>query len=210
MKNKVIAILTITLMTNSGYCKTPEELVEQLGSDHFRIREQAYRELTTLDKEALEAVKKNINHPDPEIRYRCRYWLNEYSECEPPNNRRYPPIWYMPNRYRWPGNERDHAYELYKEAYYAIKAIEYGKSDWGVEPPGYREKDIEELACEMFVKELRENGATRQEILDLYAEFWYNEDHYKFAPEPYRGATVPSTMLLKEVSDNVFFGVELE
>lgn len=205
----LIGMMTLCTTTSSNG-KTPEELVTQLGSEHYKVREQAYRELVVLDKEALEVVKNNINHPDPEIRYRCRYWLSDYSECPPPNNRFYPPIWFMPNRYRWPGNERDHAYELYKEAYYAIKAIEYGKSDWGVEPPGYREKNIEELACEMFIKELRENGATRQEILDLYEEFWYNEDNYTFGPEGYRGATIPTTMLLKQPKDNALFGVELE
>lgn len=51
---------------------SPEELVRRLGDADFRVRESASQALVRLGHKALPALETGMQHPDPEIRRRCR------------------------------------------------------------------------------------------------------------------------------------------
>jgi hypothetical protein len=47
---------------------TTERLIEQLGSREFKLREAAVKALANRGEEALPAMRKALQHPDPEVR----------------------------------------------------------------------------------------------------------------------------------------------
>lgn len=49
-----------------------DELIAQLGSDEFTIREKAADQLTRLGLPAFEALERAARHPDREVRYRSQ------------------------------------------------------------------------------------------------------------------------------------------
>jgi hypothetical protein len=49
------------------------QLVRQLGSDAFRDRDRAARELTQMGRAALPALEAGRDHPDPEVRMRVEF-----------------------------------------------------------------------------------------------------------------------------------------
>ena len=52
-----------------------QELIEQLGSTDFALREKAQRELTQIGLAAFEALQVAQDHPDLEISSRARYLI---------------------------------------------------------------------------------------------------------------------------------------
>jgi hypothetical protein len=48
-----------------------DRLVEQLGSPDFRVRDEALRLLREEGPRAVEALRRALNHPDPEVRRRA-------------------------------------------------------------------------------------------------------------------------------------------
>ena len=61
---------------------TPDQLVEQLGAEEFIHRQLATEALTELGLPALEAVKRGVEHPDPEVRYRARQVLRAIRQLD--------------------------------------------------------------------------------------------------------------------------------
>jgi hypothetical protein len=57
--------------------KTPDarQLVEKLGDGSFAMRENAYRKLQSMGKDAVEAVRAGVDHPNAEVRRRCQALL---------------------------------------------------------------------------------------------------------------------------------------
>jgi hypothetical protein len=55
--------------------KRAMELIAKLAHDHFRVREEASRELAKLGGSARESLRLGLKHPDPEVRERCRKLL---------------------------------------------------------------------------------------------------------------------------------------
>ena len=58
------------------------QLVEKLGDDSFRNREQAHRELLAIGLPAREALARGLRSPDLEIRLRSRRLLAQVAEEE--------------------------------------------------------------------------------------------------------------------------------
>jgi hypothetical protein len=55
--------------------KPIEQLIEQLSSQDFKVREAAAREIETLGPQALPGLRKAKDHPDLEVRRRIREWI---------------------------------------------------------------------------------------------------------------------------------------
>lgn len=63
-------------------------LVEQMGDNHFRVREAASKQMREHGWKAMGALYKGIKHSDPEIQSRCRRIIDEqlsYSVKEYPD-----------------------------------------------------------------------------------------------------------------------------
>lgn len=60
-----------------------EQLIEQLGSSKFRIREAAAKELLALGKRAIPALRKALRSTDPDVRLRAQLLLNEIDRGVP-------------------------------------------------------------------------------------------------------------------------------
>ncbi len=58
------------------------ELVQQLGDEHFSIRERATSQLIELGLPARQALEEGRQHADREIRYRCERILATVSELD--------------------------------------------------------------------------------------------------------------------------------
>jgi hypothetical protein len=56
---------------------TAEQLVEQLGDASYEERERASRLLLEIGLEAKAALNDGMQHPDPEIAFRCRRLWDE-------------------------------------------------------------------------------------------------------------------------------------
>src|SRR5262249_52827188 len=54
-----------------------EQLIEQLGSSKFRVRETAAKELLALGKRAIPALRKALQSTDPDVRLRAQLLLNQ-------------------------------------------------------------------------------------------------------------------------------------
>src|SRR5438270_258691 len=60
-----------------------EQLIEQLGSGKFRVREAAAKELLALGKRAIPALRKAQRSTDPDVRLRAQLLLNEIGSGVP-------------------------------------------------------------------------------------------------------------------------------
>lgn len=58
------------------------KLIEQLGDQDFKVREAAVRAIEKLGPEALPALRKAKDHPDPEVRRRVEKWIPEFETLE--------------------------------------------------------------------------------------------------------------------------------
>ncbi|MBX9679595.1 MAG: hypothetical protein K2X38_12585 [Gemmataceae bacterium] len=69
----IAGLLLVAPSAFSQETKTPDpsQLVEKLGDGAFAAREGAYRKLLSMGKDAAEAVKAGMNHPNAEVRRRC-------------------------------------------------------------------------------------------------------------------------------------------
>jgi hypothetical protein len=61
--------------------KEMKRLIDQLGSERFKDREHATRELVKLGKSALPGLKEAANSPDAEVRRRAQRLVEQ---MEPP------------------------------------------------------------------------------------------------------------------------------
>jgi len=60
-----------------------EQLIEQLGSSKFRVREAAAKELLVLGKRAIPALRKALQSTDPDVRLRAQLLLNQIGSGVP-------------------------------------------------------------------------------------------------------------------------------
>lgn len=65
-----LAGLLIAVAAQSESPPTAERLIEQLGSREFKARESAAKTLAARGEDALPAMRKAVDHPDPEVRKR--------------------------------------------------------------------------------------------------------------------------------------------
>lgn len=64
--------------------KKVDQLIKQLGSDEFSVREKATEELKKIGKPAEEALKLALKSDDPEVRERARGVLDSFATAEKP------------------------------------------------------------------------------------------------------------------------------
>jgi hypothetical protein len=58
--------------------KSIEQLIDQLGSPDFTVREAAAKAIEALGPEALPALRKAKDHPDLEVRRRIKEWIPKF------------------------------------------------------------------------------------------------------------------------------------
>ncbi len=58
--------------------KAATQLIDQLGSQDFKIREAAAKAIEALGPEALPALRKAKDHPDLEVRRRIKEWIPKF------------------------------------------------------------------------------------------------------------------------------------
>lgn len=58
--------------------KAAAQLIDQLGSQDFKIREAAAKAIEALGPEALPALRKAKDHPDLEVRRRIKEWIPKF------------------------------------------------------------------------------------------------------------------------------------
>jgi Tol biopolymer transport system component len=78
MKIKILllAIGFVSLSLVQGQDGKIQELIERLGAEDFKVREEATEELKKIGQDAEPYLKKALNHKDPEVRYRAEYILS--------------------------------------------------------------------------------------------------------------------------------------
>lgn len=64
--------------------QTPEALVERMGDDDFRVRDEAFEALRALGETAADAIRKGVDSDDPEIRWRSKRLLRMIEERRVP------------------------------------------------------------------------------------------------------------------------------
>jgi len=80
----IAALLMTTAARQDEAAKKIDELIRQLGSEEFAVREKATEELKKIGKPAEEALKKALAADDPEVRERVRAVLDALSPPEKP------------------------------------------------------------------------------------------------------------------------------
>lgn len=112
-----LIFLTLMLSCTSVFSQTTEELIFQLGSDSYGIRERANECLKVRMKESLndfELVRLAQVHEDLEVRSRAKRLINgHYLPMFIAGDY---PIWSIPDNYRFVNNE-DIALKYYLRAY---------------------------------------------------------------------------------------------
>jgi len=69
---------------DAGVAKKVEELIEKLGDDNYRVREDATAALVEVGKDALPLVEKAFKETrDPEVRWRCEFVVQEIAKRSP-------------------------------------------------------------------------------------------------------------------------------
>ncbi|HLG43070.1 MAG TPA: HEAT repeat domain-containing protein [Planctomycetota bacterium] len=69
---------------DAGVAKKVEELIEKLGDDNYRVREDATAALVEVGKDALPMVEKAFKETrDPEVRWRCEFAIQEIAKRSP-------------------------------------------------------------------------------------------------------------------------------
>jgi len=180
-------MLCVLAICASPTDKTPEQLVEQLGSMNFSKREQAAATLKYLDKQALPALKAGMTHEDVEIKFRCRLLVRDYCKVLPEKDGdEIPQIWSLPNSLRWDSTilpsapyDYDVANFFYRELYpYVISS----KEEWP-EPPviylGTEQVVIAKQATLDYISYRRFHGATRHDIQMIYKAMRLAESTFK-------------------------------
>ena len=80
----IAALLLSAATVQDDPAKRIDELIRQLGSDEFAVREKATEELRKIGKPAEEALRKALAADDPEVRERVRAVLDALSPVEKP------------------------------------------------------------------------------------------------------------------------------
>lgn len=69
---------------DSGVAKKVAELLEKLGDEEYRVREDATAALIEMGKDAVGLVRKTFQETrDPEVRWRCEFVLQEIAKRSP-------------------------------------------------------------------------------------------------------------------------------
>ncbi len=89
MRAALFFLLPGLVWAQDDQAKRIEQLVRELGSENFDVREKATAELRKIGKPATAALKKAAQSDDPEIRLRAKQLLEEFerSEKKPPTRR---------------------------------------------------------------------------------------------------------------------------
>jgi len=76
-------------------------LINQLGSDEYSLRNQAYKKLQNIGYVKLQYLKNNFDNEDLEIALSCQRLYDEYYYIRDPSGK-LPSILYLPHQIRYP------------------------------------------------------------------------------------------------------------
>src|SRR5579871_5570580 len=74
----LIGILSLLPAQETTPTKSIEQLIDQLSSQDFKVREAAAKEIEALGPQALPALRKAKDHPDLDVRRRIREWIPKF------------------------------------------------------------------------------------------------------------------------------------
>lgn len=75
-----LLVLTAGLWGDSGKSKTVAELVQDLASNDFQVRDAAIKAIEKLGPDALDELRKHKDHPDLEVRRYIEKWLPKFEK----------------------------------------------------------------------------------------------------------------------------------
>jgi len=83
MKRLLPILLVCSSFISPAFAEDPEQLIAQLGSSSYQLREAASRELVAMGSEALQALLKHRTHKELEIRRRIEIILRKMNWQSP-------------------------------------------------------------------------------------------------------------------------------
>lgn len=181
------------------YVFLPSYSVENLGNYYYDKREIASNWVKNLDTYALPYLKEGLVSGDPEIKYRCKYILEDFIR---PLEGGHIGIFWLSNDKRYADN-RDISDEYYKAAFQKRQeefAERYRFFGWVKDEFRYGLVDVEEVATMDYFADLRLQGYTRQQIKELNEEMRCNsETLYHAEEENYVPKRPPSPLLTEKI-----------
>lgn len=144
--------------------KEQEAVIAKLADEDYYVREKASATLEKMDFAAMRAIRKALNHEDPEVRQRAERLIGKFYACTNSKN-------------EMPGIHGLYKLESFKlstgrtvELYDSITLDYY--SSVGGESSDYEQNtnihnQFTRLATARYVRDLRNQGFTRQEVTEI-------------------------------------------
>ena len=192
-----------TLILILALAASPENLIQNLGDNSYKVRKQAYESLEFLDTQAIPSLIKGSKNEDIEIRLQCQHLLRKLRRVYPTDYGKYgitfPDIWTLPNNIRFQcknGRCRDLAYEYYVQVYSEAvlwerfnNSYERGMMDeWeqaledyyigsGEYTFNFRHETAGIWATIVFIGDRRNQGMTKEAGSELLDQMLWNKDN---------------------------------